>query len=135
MFEEVSEYKISSKTCSNDMKVGFWMMYLNSFYWLLKFMKIVSNKRNWTCHFTIDTSTIHTDTNVIIFNSFLCKSSDVLWLASSSHSVHYQNYWFLMVCLSSSQPIQWNMTSISKKDSFSLERSFNLGRVKLIKWL
>jgi len=58
MFKEISEDKITPKTCPDHMKVRFWVMNLNSFDRFFEFMKTISNERNWACHFAVDSSSI-----------------------------------------------------------------------------
>lgn len=117
------------------MNIWFRMMNLNSFDCLLKFMKIVSNKRNWACHLTVDSSSVETNTYVVVFYGLFSKSSYVLRLATTCHSMHNENYRSFMIRLRSSQPVKWNMTSISEKDSFSFKWYLNLWRVEFINWL
>jgi hypothetical protein len=96
----------------------------------LKFMKIISHKRNWAGHFAVDTSSINADTNVIVFYSFLSEDSDIFRLTASCHAMHDYDNRLFSVIFGFPEPVQGNMSAICEKDSFSIEGHLNLWGVK-----
>ena len=110
-------------------------MSLNPFKSLLKLIKTVSYKGNRAGHVTIDTPSINTNTNVIVFNCLLSQDSNVISFTTSCRSVHYHNHRFLTKIWNFPQPIQRYVSSVREKYSFSFKGKLNTGRVYIIKRL
>jgi hypothetical protein len=111
------------------------MVNLDSSQSLFQFMKTIANERNRAGHLAVDSSSIQTDTNVIVLHGFFCKSPNVFGLTSACHSVHNKDNRFLCVRICLSEPVKRDVASIRKEHSLPFKRNFNLRRVKVINGL
>lgn len=132
VFEQVSQDEVSPQACADYVKLRFRVMDLDSFDGLLQLVEVVPHEWDRAGHLAVDAAAVDAHACVLVLDGLLCQCSDVLRLASSSHTMHYQDHRLFRLILRLPQPIQRYVSTIGKKHPLPLKRDLDFGRVQFV---